>query len=126
MSQPVIVLIEDNAGDARWFWMKLREAGVTCDVMSFGSGEAALESLRGMAPPPDLIVADWYLPKLEGAELISELKRIRGLEPVPVIVLTGDSRRRSAALRAGAVWCLEKPLGAQGVATLLSFVRLSS
>ena len=122
---PMVVLIEDNAGDARWFWMQLREAGVLCDVMSFETGEAALQGLR-RTNPPDLIVTDWHLPMLEGAELVVELKRLPGLEQVPVVVLTGVTDGRSEALRAGAVWCLEKPLGAEGVEALISLLHMTS
>jgi CheY-like chemotaxis protein len=121
---PLVVLIEDNIGDARWFWMQLRQGGVLCDVTTFNTGEAVLQGLREM-PPPDLIVADWPLPMLDGAQLIHELKRIPGLDQVPLVVLTGLGDLRSAAFRAGAVSCLMKPLNAQNVATLVSFFHMS-
>ena len=35
---------------------------------------------------PDLIVADWQPPALDGLELIAAMRRIRGLEAVPAIV----------------------------------------
>jgi len=121
---PLVVLIEDNVGDARWFWMRLREAGVLCDVTTFDTGEAALLGLSEMSPP-DLIVVDWGLPMLGGAELITELKRLPALDQIPIVVLTGLGDYRGAALNAGAVVCLEKPLGQQGVERLLSFIQMT-
>src|SRR5271166_4936280 len=117
---PLVVLIEDNVGDARWFWMRLREAGVLCDITTFDTGEAALSGLSEMSCP-DLIVVDWGLPMLGGAELITELKRLPALDQIPIVVLTGLGDYRGAALKAGAVVCLKKPLGQQGVERLLSF-----
>jgi CheY-like chemotaxis protein len=121
---PLVVLIEDNVGDARWFWMQLREGGILCDVTTFNTGEAALEGLSEM-PAPDLIVADWRLPMLDGAQLITALKRIPGLDRVPLAVLTGVGDLRSAASQAGAVCCLKKPLTPRDVETLLSFLHMS-
>jgi CheY-like chemotaxis protein len=121
---PLVVLIEDNVGDARWFWIQLREGGVLCDVTTFNTGEAALEGLSEM-PAPDLIVVDWRLPMLDGAQLISQLKRIPGLDGVPMVVLTGVGDLRSTASQAGAVCCLKKPLDSEGVEMLLSFIHMS-
>ena len=121
---PLVVLIEDNVGDARWFWMRLREGGVLCDVTTFSTGEAALQGLSGL-PTPDLIVADWRLPMLDGAQLISTLKRLPGLDRVPLVVLTGVGDLRNAASQAGAVCCLTKPLRERDVETLLSFLHMS-
>src|ERR1700741_4037065 len=84
--RPFIVLIEDSPTDTRWFLLQLREVGAMCDVLTFASGEAALQGLRDM-DTPDLIVTDWHLPMIGGAALIKSIKRIRGLESVPVIVL---------------------------------------
>jgi CheY-like chemotaxis protein len=121
---PLVVLIEDNLGDARWFWMQLREGGVLCDVTTFNTGEAALQGLSEM-PAPDLIVADWRLPMLDGARLINELKRIPGLHRVPIVVLTGLGDLRRDAFQAGAVSCLMNPLKAGDVETLVSFLQMS-
>ena len=121
---PLVVLIEDNVGDARWFWMQLRDAGVMCDVTTFDTGETALQALSEM-PTPDLIVVDGHLPMLGGALLITVLKRLPGLDQIPLVVLTRHGDRRGAALQAGAIWCLDKPLGAHGVEVLLSFIHIS-
>src|SRR5947199_9101972 len=122
---PVIVLIEDSPADTRWFLLQLREAGAMCDVVCFTSGEAALEGLRHM-DPPDLIVADWHLPMLGGAELITCAKRIRGLESVPIVVLSGDGHQQDSALKAGALCWLHKPFTADAVERLFSLAQVKS
>jgi hypothetical protein len=40
-NSPVIVLVEDNLGDARWFWKQMLQGGVLCDVTIFNTDEAA-------------------------------------------------------------------------------------
>ena len=75
-------------------------------------------------PAPDLIVADWRLPMLDGAQLIHAVKRLPGLDRVPLVVLTGVGDLRTAASRAGAVCCVRKPLNAQDVEMLLSFIHM--
>jgi len=49
---PLVVLIEDNVGDARWFWMQLRDGGVLCDVTSFNT----------------VMLLGWWSPSVEAAD----------------------------------------------------------
>ncbi|HUI62025.1 MAG TPA: response regulator transcription factor [Steroidobacteraceae bacterium] len=73
---------------------------------SVGSGPAALERLG--RDPVDLVVLDVMLPELSGFEV---LRRIRGMNRVPVIMLTarGEEVDRVVGLEMGADDYLAKP-----------------
>lgn len=76
------------------------------DVQGFASAHAALDAL---AQPPDLLISDLRMPRMDGIALLKEVKaRAPG---VPVILLTGhgDVEHAVEAIRAGAEDFLEKP-----------------
>ena len=77
------------------------------DVREAGGGAAALELVD--ADPPGLVVLDWNMPGIPGAEVLQELKR--RLPDLPVIVLTAEPRasERQRAEELGADAFLSKP-----------------
>jgi len=70
-------------------------------------GEAALELARTGAP--ELIILDVMLPRMNGLEVLSELRRDRRHRETPVIVVTAWSHAAEAATAAGADAFLSKP-----------------
>jgi len=62
-----------------------------------------------LADDPDLVVLDLMLPSLDGVEIC---RRLRGVAPVPVIMLTarGDEEHRIVGLELGADDYLAKPV----------------
>ena len=102
MSTPLILLVEDNAGDVRLTREALRETGIAVELAAVPDGEAALAYLRGAgehagAPRPDLILLDLNLPKKNGLEVLEEVKRDPALLRIPVIMLTTSSSARDVA-----------------------------
>ena len=77
-------------------------------VSTADSGEAALALVE--ASPPDLLITDLRMPKMDGIALLEELRR-RGND-IPVIVATafGDIQNAVSAMRAGADDYLTKPI----------------
>ena len=61
-------------------------------VESATNGLDALELLREIRP--DILITDMMMPKMDGSQLITELKKNPGMAGIPVIVLAG---RQSAA-----------------------------
>lgn len=88
--QPVeVLLVEDNPGDVRLTIEALREAKVAVQMSSVSNGLEALEYLRQeQNPTPDLILLDLNMPKMDGRELLKEIKWDDQLQAIPVIVLT--------------------------------------
>ena len=88
-----VLLIEDNAGDARLAREALRDAKVRNHLTWMPDGVEALAFLRregphAGAPRPDLILLDLNLPKKDGREVLSEIKQDESLRYIPVVILT--------------------------------------
>jgi len=90
-----ILLVEDSLGDARLTIEALKEGDVQCRLSLVRDGAEAMQFLRreaiyGRAPRPDLILLDMQLPKLDGREVLAQIRGDDDLESVPVVVLTAS------------------------------------
>lgn len=99
-----ILLVEDNEGDVRLTREALKEGRIRNRLSVVGDGEQALAFLRragtyAEAPRPDLILLDLNLPRLDGREVLAEIKNDANLKSIPVVVLT-SSRTEQDLLRA--------------------------
>ena len=94
VSQPFeILLVEDNPGDVLLTQEAFREGRLAHRLSVTEDGEEAMRFLRlevkfADAPRPDLILLDLNLPKIDGRELLEEVKSDPTLRHIPVIVLT--------------------------------------
>ena len=100
----VILLVEDNPGDARLTMEGMREAKVKNKIHVVEDGIEAMAFLRrqgrfGDAPRPDLILLDLNLPKKDGRAVLAEVKADPDLRRIPVVVLT-TSRAEEDVLKA--------------------------
>jgi CheY-like chemotaxis protein len=89
------ILIVDDTPIAREPLARLlRLAGYAVAVAANGvEALAALEAAGPSAPPPDLILLDVLMPKMDGVALMEFLRRDPRWRDVPVIVLTGAMDR---------------------------------
>jgi len=108
--RPRILLADDNS-DMREYVRKLLSS--SCDVQAVGDGEAALESIR--EHPPDLILSDVMMPKLDGFGLLKEVRCNERSAGVPVILISARAGEESRVegLSAGADDYLTKPFSAR-------------
>jgi chemotaxis family two-component system response regulator Rcp1 len=88
-----ILLVEDNPGDVRLTKEALKEGKVYNNLHWAKDGVEALEFLQrrgkhAKAPRPDIILLDLNLPKKDGREVLSVIKRDDALKQIPVVVLT--------------------------------------
>lgn len=88
-----ILLIEDNAGDARLALEAIREAKVHNNLTWIADGAEAMAYLRkdgkhSKVSRPDLILLDLNLPRKDGREVLAEIKADEKLKRIPVVVLT--------------------------------------
>jgi len=94
-----ILLVEDNEGDIVLTLEAMKEAKVVNGVHVVKDGEAALQYLRKEGiyknmETPDLILLDINLPKVDGMEVLTEIKNDVDLMIIPVVMLTtSDSER---------------------------------
>jgi len=90
-----ILLVEDDLEDAGLTIEALREGEVPCRVSLVRDGEEAVEFLHrqqrfARAPLPDLILLDLKLPKMDGREVLQEIRSAPDLRRIPVVVLTAS------------------------------------
>jgi PAS domain S-box-containing protein len=83
--QPNVLLVDDDEVTLLLTAIALRERG--CNITEATSGEEALKHLAHWSP--DVIVLDAMMPGLDGFETCRRLRRIPGLESLPVLMLTG-------------------------------------
>jgi CheY-like chemotaxis protein len=93
-SRPIeILLVEDNPGDVRLTQEAFKEGRMYNNMNVVGDGMEAMEFLRRQgahtnAPRPDLILLDLNMPKKNGFEVLSEVKKDPSMRYIPIIVLT--------------------------------------
>ena len=116
MANPYKILVaddlEENLGTLRE-WLSSQDYHVRCAR----DGREALEFAR--QDPPDLILLDRVMPKIDGLSVARELKREAKFATVPIIVLTGrdDSQRQAIFDEGGADDLITKPLNFEEVDT---------
>src|ERR1700722_1618119 len=106
-----VALIEDEDNVRQALSFQLRTAGF--EVTPYSSAEELLEASD--AKEFDCVVADIYLPRMNGLQLQEELNRT--IPPASIVFITGhgDLSLGMHAMRKGAVDFLEKPLDDQAL-----------
>ena len=88
-----ILLVEDNPGDVLLTREALKEGKVLNNLHVAHDGEEALKFLHKEdpyqdVPTPDIVLLDLNLPKVNGREVLAEVKSDPVLRRIPVVVLT--------------------------------------
>ena len=100
-----ILLVEDNPAHAELVRRSLEEHRVANQIYHVTNGEAALDYLHqrnGYADPkqsprPHVILLDLRLPRIDGLEVLEEIKTSPDLKDIPVVVLTTSSAEQDVA-----------------------------
>jgi two-component system, chemotaxis family, chemotaxis protein CheY len=111
-----VLVVDDN----QYMRKMVRNLLVNCgikDIYEAADGIAALDTIRTMAP--DVVILDWEMPLLTGAELV-RIVRSPGVFPmpdVPIIMLTAHCERWRVleAVRLGVNEYLTKPVSAKAI-----------
>lgn len=98
--KPRVLVVEDSVGVRELERVILEGAGY--DVVACVDGLDGASKLRD--EPVDVVVSDVEMPGMDGFTLTRTIRRTRGWEQVPVIIMTsrGDEADRKAGLEAGA------------------------
>jgi CheY-like chemotaxis protein len=81
---PMILLVEDHQDTCQMYAEFL---AVGYQVLTAGDGEQGLERLRSHRP--DLLITDLSLPRLDGFELMRQVRRDPAIRTIPIICLSG-------------------------------------
>ena len=115
-----ILLVEDNEADAELALHALRHSKLTEQIHVAHDGEEALDFLfcrgsygdRSIEHPPKLVLLDLKLPKVDGLEVLREIKNDPRTKPIPVVVLTSSKEEQNLVngYRLGVNSYIEKPV----------------
>jgi two-component system, chemotaxis family, response regulator Rcp1 len=90
-----VLLVEDSLGNVRLMQEVFREANKEIQLHLAHDGLEAMAFLRRSgahadAPRPDLILLDLNLPKMDGREVLAQIKTDVGLRAIPTLILTSS------------------------------------
>ena len=97
-----ILLVEDNPKDVELTLHALRKENLCNHIHVARDGEEALDFLfcrgsysdRSLDHPPKLVILDLKLPKVDGMEVLREIKKNVHTQAIPVTVLTSSKEDR--------------------------------
>ena len=119
-----VLLVDDNEDDVWLTRRAFEKLGAPVEMHVAYDGVDALKFLRREkphenAPRPDLILLDLNMPRMDGHQLLVELKRDEQLRVIPAIVLSTSAFDTDVynAYREHACAYLTKPLYLQELAT---------
>ena len=116
MSNPKILLVEDEAKLAQFIELELKYEGYNVTVVN--DGLSGLSNARESAP--DLILLDWMLPGMSGVDICKRLRQTGSKVPIILITAKDDISDRVTGLDAGADDYIVKPFNLE---ELLARVR---
>ncbi|HLS85986.1 MAG TPA: response regulator [Burkholderiales bacterium] len=108
-----VLIVEDDRHIIESLSFVLQREGFS--VAAALDGEAAMQRLR--SDPPDLVILDVMLPRMNGFEVLKALRADAALQAMPVIVLTakGQKQDRRLAEAIGVEGFMTKPFSNQEV-----------
>jgi two-component system response regulator len=91
-----ILLVEDNAADAKLTIIALQEANVSNKIVLLRDGNEALEYIFGSIEDrvPKVIFLDLKMPKVNGNEVLAKLKQDERTRKIPVVMFTSSQEPR--------------------------------
>jgi chemotaxis family two-component system response regulator Rcp1 len=89
------LLVEDNPGDVRLTQEAFRDVNPSIHLHVANDGVEAMAFLRheganANAPRPDMILLDLNLPKMDGRQVLTQIKKDDNLKTIPTVILTSS------------------------------------
>jgi len=90
-----ILLVEDNEADVLLTKKAFEKAKIANTITVVSDGEMALDFLKNRGiyknvARPDIILLDINLPKINGKQVLKEIKEDKKLRSIPVVILSGS------------------------------------
>ena len=122
-AEPIlIVLVEDDDGHANLVERNLQRAGLANGILRLKDGQEALDYVQGKGahagrpgPHPMLLLLDIKMPRVDGVEVLRQLKSDPQTALIPVIMLTttDDPREIQRCYELGCSVYISKPVDYQ-------------
>ena len=111
-SRKTILIVEDEFINQELLKNFLED---TYDLIIANDGLEALDIVNEHKHNISLILLDLFLPKLNGKDLLKQLKKSDELKNIPVIIITSDIDSEEETLNIGAIDFIPKPYPAKGI-----------
>jgi CheY-like chemotaxis protein len=115
-----VLLVDDNASDVELTIRALRRQKLASAIHVAGDGQQALDFLfcrgphadRSFGAPPKVIFLDLKMPKVDGIEVLREIRRDERTRVIPVVILTSSKEERDLleGYRLGVNAYIQKPV----------------
>lgn len=89
-----IILVEDNPDDERLTIRALRRGNIANQILVARNGEEALTMVLNANPLPSVVLLDLKLPKVDGLEVLRQLRANERTHTLPVVILTSSTEER--------------------------------
>lgn len=127
-TEPHVFFVDDNTDDLTMYDIVLKNNGLRYRASTRTDGEAALAFLKEAADKndlPALVILDYNLPRINGAEVLAEMKQDPRLAKIPVIVIsTSTSPSDITTLSSfSGVLSLTKPFSLEEFGPIVQAVR---
>ncbi|SEM60776.1 Response regulator receiver domain-containing protein [Chitinophaga rupis] len=112
MSNRNVFLVDDDNDDRNIFQFVLTTIDNTASLTSAQDGVHAFELINGNGfTKPDIIFLDLNMPRMNGIEFLTEIRKMKEFEDVPVIIFSTNIMKEQAAqcMELGALECVTKP-----------------
>ena len=102
MNEVEILLVEDNPHDLEMTLRALRKNNVANSITSVTDGEAALDFIfargkfsgRDINHAPRVVFLDLKLPKVDGIDVLRQVKADERTRKIPIVVVTSSAEER--------------------------------
>jgi len=115
-----ILLVEDNQDDVDLALHALQQGKLANNVVVARDGEEALDFLfcrgvfaqRSFERPPKLVLLDLKLPRVDGMEVLKQVKSDPRTKTIPIVIMTSSKEERDlvAGYNLGANSYIQKPV----------------
>ena len=104
-----VLTVDDSRTMREMLRLALADAGFR--VVQAEDGVHGLEVLQAEARPPEVIVTDINMPRMDGFGFIEEVRGDQRYRAIPILVLTteSDAEKKNRARMAGATGWIVKP-----------------
>ena len=132
-SLPTLLIAEDDSDDRRLIADAFAAVGIFDALRFVGDGSAVLDYLRqcgefsnrALYPRPHIVLLDLNMPRMDGREVLREIRADATLRDLPVLILTTSSAAEDEQqmLALGADGYLVKPVSFGALVTMVASIQ---
>ena len=130
LNQVEVLLVEDNIHDAEMTIRALRKVNLANNLVHVKDGEEALDFIfakgkfadRQESDQPKVILLDIKMPKVDGIEVLKQLKSRESTKTIPIVIMTSSKEEQDIinSYQLGVNSYVVKPVDFEGFARAVS------